>query len=414
MTDTFSKKPKKSYSPELYEQIRDALDLPKDSQETYWVIEDKVPHKDIYLIHYVRDKLKEIINTETYTSRFTNQESGAILSLRGIIISLIDPENPWICCKSDGFTPQITVNTVGTGLFKGTDQYGNEVKINVNQPEVIISQPVIIDGKAGFIPIHELPNVSFQPFYQGPVIRVWKYLDVTYASSHHKIFTYNSKWGDKESFESFFIRYFGKGCETLEDIGAIIFDKSKPTSNFCHIFILTLPKISVGSRMDIGVGFITYLRNVVLNVFYDIDAFHHYKHWDSIDIDNKWSYTEQFFIPPCTGKNNVPVPPCPKDGDEKFILSVPTFDYKIANKILQTGYTEMSMKECESIDERLRTGNSVIMLLPKENRIIKITKPTVKVDYELQEIGSPNLADVVFDFVVKHNLKKGGCGCGCH
>jgi len=38
------------------------------------------------------------------------------------------------------------------------------------------------------------------------------------------------------------------------------------------------------------------------------------------------------------------------------------------------------------------------------NRIIKINKPTVRVTYELQEIGSPNLRQVLDEFVKKHRL----------
>ena len=36
---------------------------------------------------------------------------------------------------------------------------------------------------------------------------------------------------------------------------------------------------------------------------------------------------------------------------------------------------------------------------------VKINKPTTKVDYNLQEIGTPNLKQVVADFIKKHSLK---------
>ena len=35
------------------------------------------------------------------------------------------------------------------------------------------------------------------------------------------------------------------------------------------------------------------------------------------------------------------------------------------------------------------------------NRIVKIKKPTVRVTYQLQEIGSPNLDEVIGGFVKK-------------
>jgi predicted GTPase len=40
------------------------------------------------------------------------------------------------------------------------------------------------------------------------------------------------------------------------------------------------------------------------------------------------------------------------------------------------------------------------------NRIIKIKKPNTRVYYDLQEIGLPNLEEVIDDFVAKHKLVK--------
>ncbi len=39
------------------------------------------------------------------------------------------------------------------------------------------------------------------------------------------------------------------------------------------------------------------------------------------------------------------------------------------------------------------------------NRVIKIDKPTTRVFYDLQEIGSPNLSEILSEFINKHNLK---------
>jgi len=36
---------------------------------------------------------------------------------------------------------------------------------------------------------------------------------------------------------------------------------------------------------------------------------------------------------------------------------------------------------------------------------VKIKQPTVKIGYELQEIGFPNLEQILDEFVKKHNLK---------
>jgi predicted GTPase len=41
------------------------------------------------------------------------------------------------------------------------------------------------------------------------------------------------------------------------------------------------------------------------------------------------------------------------------------------------------------------------------SRIINIKKPHTRVYYDLQEIGEPNLTEVLDDFIKKHKLLKG-------
>jgi predicted GTPase len=49
--------------------------------------------------------------------------------------------------------------------------------------------------------------------------------------------------------------------------------------------------------------------------------------------------------------------------------------------------------------------DSVIIATPIDlNRIIKIRKPNTRVYYDLQEIGLPNLTEVIDEFIKKHNL----------
>jgi predicted GTPase len=49
--------------------------------------------------------------------------------------------------------------------------------------------------------------------------------------------------------------------------------------------------------------------------------------------------------------------------------------------------------------------DSVIIATPIDlNRIIKIKKPNTRVYYDLQEIGDPDLSQVIDDFVKKHKL----------
>ncbi len=62
------------------------------------------------------------------------------------------------------------------------------------------------------------------------------------------------------------------------------------------------------------------------------------------------------------------------------------------------GYGEQQIKDLEDTINAVNCDAVVIATPIDLTRIVKIHKPTVKVSYELQEIGTPNLADVLKDF----------------
>ncbi len=69
------------------------------------------------------------------------------------------------------------------------------------------------------------------------------------------------------------------------------------------------------------------------------------------------------------------------------------------------GYGKQQLKDLETTINNTDC-DSVIIATPIDlNRIIKIRKPNTRVHYDLQEIGFPNLAEVLNDFVKKHKLK---------
>ncbi len=69
------------------------------------------------------------------------------------------------------------------------------------------------------------------------------------------------------------------------------------------------------------------------------------------------------------------------------------------------GYGDEQVKDLETTIANVEC-DAVIIATPIDlSRVVKINKPTVKVGYDLQEIGSPNLTSVLKDFVKKHNLK---------
>lgn len=75
------------------------------------------------------------------------------------------------------------------------------------------------------------------------------------------------------------------------------------------------------------------------------------------------------------------------------------------------GYGDQQIKDLETTINNTPC-DAVIIATPIDlSRIVNIKHPKVKVGYDLQEIGNPNLADVICTFVKKHNLAKAGCSC---
>jgi predicted GTPase len=62
------------------------------------------------------------------------------------------------------------------------------------------------------------------------------------------------------------------------------------------------------------------------------------------------------------------------------------------------GYGAKQVKDLQTTISRTKC-DAVIIATPIDlSRIIKISKPTVRVGYDLQEIGMPNLTDVLDEF----------------
>ena len=72
------------------------------------------------------------------------------------------------------------------------------------------------------------------------------------------------------------------------------------------------------------------------------------------------------------------------------------------------GYGEEQLKDLEDTIEATECDSVVIGTPIDLNRIIKINKPNTRVYYNLQEIGRPNLNEVMDDFIKKHDLLQKG------
>lgn len=75
------------------------------------------------------------------------------------------------------------------------------------------------------------------------------------------------------------------------------------------------------------------------------------------------------------------------------------------------GYGEQQVKDLEKTIAATPCDVVVIATPIDLKRIVKIDKPSVKVGYDLQEIGHPTLEQPICDFIKAHNLAKKGCSC---
>ena len=70
------------------------------------------------------------------------------------------------------------------------------------------------------------------------------------------------------------------------------------------------------------------------------------------------------------------------------------------------GYGAEMVKDLEATINKTECDAVVIGTPIDLNRIIKINKPNTRVYYDLQEIGRPDLTDVLGEFVKKHRLAR--------
>ncbi len=75
------------------------------------------------------------------------------------------------------------------------------------------------------------------------------------------------------------------------------------------------------------------------------------------------------------------------------------------------GYSEQQRKDLQATIEQTPCDLVVIATPIDLNRVISINKPNVQVMYELQEIGKPDLCDLICEFLHKKGINATGCNC---
>lgn len=299
------------------------LSLPVESYLEYWRVIDQ--DGNIMLLHYNQDNINKL-----FKSNLSSTQIEQILSLSGTIV---DPVNSWICCKSYGFTNSIISDHINDSI-QGVDYFGNQINIPIE-------------------------GGTFQPCYNGPIIRIWKYKGQTYLSTPKKIDASNVKWGKSENFKTIFLKLFSELNLTFSEASNLIFG-SEETSNIAHVFIMAYPDLTSNSKLELGAGYLLYIKKIACN---PIDL-------QNVNIEwiSEWSATTKLitFLPEnCFGKEDVPIP-IPSEIAGKYIYHPTNINVNVANMILSRGFKRYE----SSLDKRLTTGEYVIFI--HHEKIIQI------------------------------------------
>lgn len=311
--------------------VCDILQLPLDTAGKYWDVINSIMDRNLVLVHYKADKIEDLLRSVELSA----EQKQSILNLRGVVVDIVDRVT---CCKSFGYTPTISMSKIPSTPFSQVDNAGMTVLIDPTDS-----------------------STHFQTCNGGSVIRLWKYKNIVYASSHRRIITTESRWGSSKAFaelivERFPWRQYSKVEKSLESIGNIVFDKLTPTSNVCHVFLISHPDLMMDSLVDVGDGFLVYLRSFDLNPVDDSIP--------GIEWVSRWSHESYFAavesVDQDTGDSYVPRFPSPL-GEPHAIFLPSEVDLEIANEILNIGYSMLSLGDLDhEFDDRLYPGESVI------------------------------------------------------
>ena len=77
------------------------------------------------------------------------------------------------------------------------------------------------------------------------------------------------------------------------------------------------------------------------------------------------------------------------------------------------GYSTRQLQHLETTINRVDCDTVLVATPIDLSRIIDIRKPHTRVSYELQEVGTPNLEDILSEFGRAHNLPRGSKNDGC-
>ena len=210
---------------------------------------------------------------------------GEVAKVRGLVY---DPKDKVLVARSYSATPTVYTTSItpdSEGNLSFTDTDGGE---------------------------HTLPQDGFyfKLGFEGTIMRVYKHAGKVYHSSHKRLDTSRSHWGNSPTFESIYHELGGPADQVL-------FDPSKDYSPHCHIFLMVHPKLLLSSLQDVGSGYLVYLGAI--------------KMWENKYEEDKVDSELRTF-------ETVNQLPSKIDGSDKFILSPPEITLEQANEHLEKGW----------------------------------------------------------------------------
>ena len=319
----------------LIASLRTTLGINSDADK-YWHIIDQDDDKELYSIHYYSELIPELIKSDIDTL-----SKSRIFELRGIIVYLpvnnngSYPTNGTIVTRGFGYTPTCTVD--------------RPLKIVDNQLSLVDNQ-----GGQHIIDMKDNSETKAVTGYDGCVLRLSKFNDEVLLTTGRRIDVSKSFWGDSDFFPVIYEKLGGPIPKTLFS--------DKPHSNITHLFMLVHPSLSVGSRLNIGDGYLVYLGNqynnhsLTNNPISLPDDFETEPFLKNIDIYN-------IGIIGSDGKKHAPYRE-PSKKDEKTMIISPTYldasDVDVWNTILMSGASPYSPSDFLDVDPRLTQGETLI------------------------------------------------------
>jgi hypothetical protein len=273
---------------DLHSKLAFVIKLPNDGN---WEILDQIPEVGLYLLHHTKDADPRIYGR-----------------IRGIII---DINAGLIVCKGRSYTPICTSNLINPdvdGTLELTDDENKSV--------------------------YKLKKYSIKRGYEATSIYRWKHKGVVYYSTNKTINAADNKWGESNTFKELYSQMQGPLDEDL-------FHPETVYSPYVHEFLLVHPELLHVSKMNVGIGFITYIGTKVM--------------WDI----NKVNLSEIDIIRDGLAKSITGVAAVPLNVTTPVIHISDDISVDVANDLLNNGwYPE---RDYSKTDPRLIPGEFVVV-----------------------------------------------------